>query len=77
MTRFLRRLRKAKKTGSITGSVQPSEDAQRAYEQSQANLRATGCAWPEVLDLVDSLRAVREENNFETRIRATLTGGSP
>lgn len=53
----------------------PSKEAQKAYADSQARLSKTSQRWPDILDLVGSLQEVREQNNFEPRIKAALTGG--
>lgn len=64
------------KTKSGVQAPAPSEEAVKAYEASETRLSETNQRWPDIVDLVTSLRTVREENNFEPRIRAALTGGN-
>lgn len=58
-----------------TAPVVPSEEAKEAYEASEGRLNEAKGLWPEVRALVGSLQEARQDNHFEFRIKATLTGG--
>lgn len=52
----------------------PSEEATKAFEESGIRLEEIIQRWPDIMALTASLRRAREENNFQRRIQATLTG---